>query len=80
MAAGLKTIIVLSFVRSVPFHALSYIRLANSPHPHADTCHWVPSRNTFLRTLQELSPTSRRRNLRSRAPTERHLWEMVKSK
>lgn len=71
MAAGLKTIIALSFVRKF-CHSYPELMLTEA----LGSCRWLPPRHPLCRTLPQLLDPRRRRNLRACAPTELDMRKM----
>ena len=69
MAAGLKTIIALSFV-SLP--ALRPALLTFFPDPR----HWLPPRHSLLRSLAQLLAINCRRDLRCRPVAQLDMFAM----
>ena len=75
MAAGLKTIIALSFVINPPFY--SDLEPTNTvPGPR----HWLPPRNPLFRPLEPIPPSPRRSYLRPRAAAQLPLQPLLVSR
>ena len=87
MAAGLKTIIALSFVRftlPTPFPRPLRLPLSLStelpPDPLPGPRHWLPPRHPLLRPLPQLPDPARRSDLRNRPFAKLDMREMCESR